>query len=205
MFNFTDQAGSDFDAGLDATKLLNPSVSLYTMLEDKMLAIQALSVNDDEYALVRLEYYVPKAGIGTYQLTVDGLSNFATFGKVRLADATTGEVHLLEEGTELLLAMDELSNNDRFSLLIERGRVTGIDEPATTPLWGYGTTVRQHIYHPAQSGAAKVMIYGMDGKTVFDQTVSFVQGRGTIAADLLPQQLYILHVGGVSRKFIVRH
>lgn len=173
-------------------------LAFYSMLGDEKYAQQALPLSASE---VSLGFDLDVAG--SYQLQVVSSSGLET--QPTLIDYFTGRSYPLEEGLSVPFdVVDITKDNRRFSISFDAGNVLSTTSQAIEPsftLWGNEQTL--YIQHH-ESGIKEVLIYTMEGKVLYRESVQFDGNVQAIAAELSSHHHYVLSVGGQRVKFTIR-
>ncbi|MEQ8471446.1 MAG: FG-GAP repeat protein [Marinoscillum sp.] len=189
------------ELGYDVNKLLNPSISFYTLMENQELAIQSLPTFTGETIEIDLGLSVIETG--TYNLSLSSLEGFNESMSITIVDNLLNQTYDLDLETSIELEVNELASTNRFTLVLSAKAVLG-SMNLRDGLSIYGSQTGLTVDFPGASSQETVIIHMLDGKVVYNQTAAFANGRASIQSNLHADQVYVLRVGGKSVKFILK-
>lgn len=198
LIEFDESASVSIDVGYDAIKFMNPGLSFYSMVEKNALAIQTLPLSEDRIE-IPIGYYVQTSG--TYTISTPELAVFSGM-EVVLIDVENDLEYMLTQDQSIDLFLTEGKNDSQLVLAIQPVSPLAISKELADFTIQYNDDEIKIEY---ASGIANesISIYTMSGKTVFNEVVDFSSGSAVIEKKLQTNQVYILRIGGKSKKFVI--
>ena len=185
-----DDASCDYEASRDASKFFSAEVpQIYTILSgNDYLAINERPEMD---GVVRLGVYSPAAGEASISMSrIDGTAI--------LRDLLTGEICELGENDSYRFHIEKAGNVDyRFEIILRAPAATGIESVNAES--NVRILVENNIISISGGEGRQIVITSTDGKVFVNDTAN-----SSNITYSLPAGLYIVKVGGVSTKCIIK-
>lgn len=200
LIKFREGATAGQELGYDVNKLMNPSISLYSMMEGNELAIQSLPVYADQTFEIDLGFSVAEPGQFSLSLTdVEGISNQS----VHFRDNLTNEVYSLNQHTAIEIDINELASTNRFTLILGLKELLHA-KPQLDGISVIGNPAGLTLNYPGASDSECVIIYDLEGRVIYEDVLSFDQGSASLQANLKTKKIYVIKAGSESAKFILK-
>jgi hypothetical protein len=203
IIGFTESASMAIDYGLDARKFVGgENLSFFSMGENERLAIQGLPFNESTEEMVT-DLGMDLPGTGEFQIKVERIQGFDEYSSVVLRDNTTGDLYELSADKIITFQeQNELIDNKRFQLIVKNEKASlAVQKPKSFQFYGNenGLTLLYDF-----SDKAQVSIYTLTGQLVYDELIPFESSQARIYPSIQKQSVYILRVGDMMAKFIIR-
>ena len=191
---FKPEASGGFDLNMDAHKLMNPALSLYTSTTDGIgMAYNSLPMFD-ETTIVPL--YVKSELAGNFTLTFGDVNTFDEGITVYLKDNYLGEIIPIGEGMQYPFSIDgnAASQTERFEIVFAPSAVTAVSTgrdafaASVVPNPGNGQNLNILLKNPVAS-STRIIITDMLGKVILDEQYSG-QGNSIRLQTDLPNGVY---------------
>jgi hypothetical protein len=172
---FKPEASGEFDLNMDAHKLMNPALSIYTSTTDGIgMAYNSLPVIN-ETTIVPL--HVKSEMAGSFTLTFGDVNTFDAGITLFLKDNYLGEIIPIQEGMQYPFAIDgnAASQTDRFEIVFATSAVTAVNtgkdrfSACVVPNPGNGQNLGILLKN-AGATSSRVIITDMLGKVISDET-----------------------------------
>jgi len=202
LIGLVSNASDQVDFALDAHKFSDESaLSFYSFIEDEKFAIQAIPLLETQPKEIQLGFDAKRSG--AYEISVGQFDGFNDSQIATLIDNQTGEKHLLAQGTTLQFTSEVVIASQRFSLLLSPAAVlSALDTDNNIKI--SGTENNLSILFSSDK-LEDVVIYSMDGRVLFSNTVQFTKDKALIRpSSLLRNQVYVLRVSNKSLKFLIK-
>jgi hypothetical protein len=201
---YTPQGTKDYDNGIDGKALLDGTITLYSVIDDYSLAIQARP-DFDSADVVALGFKTATAGDFKISLDhVDGL--FLGAGqKIFLKDKTTGSLHNLSLN-DYSFTSETGTFNNRFELVYTDGAL-GVDVPAvaTKDVIVYRDLKQVKVQSPEE--IESVSVYDMVGKLIYEKknigSAEFSTSDLNTAQQVLIVKVSLANTQVVSKKIMM--
>ncbi|MFT7031308.1 MAG: hypothetical protein ACJA2C_002709 [Marinoscillum sp.] len=203
IVGFTENATTAIDYGLDAKKFSgDENLSFFTLIDNDRMAIQGLPVlNDNEEKVIDLGMDLSNAG--EYRIAVERFEGFEETISVLLRDNASGLGHELSADKTITFQAESAEvPSDRFQLIVSN-TMTNLALPKIRRLQFYGSVDGLTLLYDS-TDKAQVSIYTLAGQLVFDEHVIFESSQAKIYPSIQRESVYILRVGDMMAKFIVR-
>lgn len=164
IIGYTDEATLDYDKGLDGEAMMDGTTGLYSIADDKKLAIQARP-QFEEGDTVPLGFKTATAG--TYTLALNSMDGLFALGQdIFIKDMLTGTIHNFSNGG-YTFTTDAGTFENRF-VIIYNDTTMGTDLPTAenkTVVYSNDNKVKVK----SQEEIISVTIYDLTGRTIFEQ------------------------------------
>lgn len=164
LIGYSQVATNGYDTGIDGEAIMDGTVTLYTIADNKKLAIQGrdgFEAND----IVKIGFKTSMQG--TYSLSLDHMDGiFASGQHVFIKDKKTGLVHNLNQGGPYSFTSAAGTFEDRFEIVYSDAM--GIDNPSL-PKKVIVYSNNQQIKIQSQEQIEAVAAYDLAGRLIFQQ------------------------------------
>ncbi|MGB0523573.1 MAG: lamin tail domain-containing protein, partial [Flammeovirgaceae bacterium] len=208
LIGFMEDAENSKDK-YDANKFKGHAhLSMYSLMEDKKLAIQGLPLlEDDQLGATRMVPIGIEVGLaGQYTFSINMLKNVPAAYDVLFYDALANTWTDLRAHSYTVPIKNTGEYNDRFSLHLVGNRVTSLptDQPAAG-IHVYAFESAVYIAPTAQvKGGIQVVITDLMGRTILDQAFSALSTKEKISLAAYPQGIYLVKVVAEEGKVVKR-
>ncbi|NLR91758.1 choice-of-anchor Q domain-containing protein, partial [Flammeovirga agarivorans] len=193
LVGFADTATQGFDQGFDAYKHDgNNGVRLYSkMNEEAEMAINYLPFNDGE---VTIPLFIDVNEKEEYSLTFSDLKALGDYYVV-LEDKEFNTFTELSEDDVYSFISDEVSNSNRFNLIISKSKViTSVDDVTSSiQLQVTPNAVTVKSDYITQNGG-EILIYNELGSVLLQEELDRGNASSTVAYQFSKQRIYIIHI-----------
>jgi hypothetical protein len=124
LFQFVEGSAVGYELDKDASKIMNPSLSVYTVVGNDVLAINAMPF-EGEQMVVKLGYSTENQGIHGFQF--DGLNILNGVDKVYLKDNYNNTIQLITSSDTYAFSTQKGRFDDRFEIIFTN-QVTNVQE-----------------------------------------------------------------------------
>lgn len=199
-----DDATLGEDYSLDAKKRSgNEFISFYSLIDDNEYAIQSIPHASITDMSVNLGFKLTEPG--SYSIEVTSFENINNELSIYLINNLTNEHHALSEGTVIPFTIDEGNTfNSMYSIYISESDLITALEDNISDIKVYCSNNDIHIESKILNGFQEVQIITLAGKSVFEERVNFIHGKGIMRTQIENNGIYILRVVNESIKFIKR-
>lgn len=198
VVGFSEKATMAKDWGLDAEKFRDEEAfAFYSMQEEKEYAIQFVPLVEGNVS-IPLGFNIAESG--TYQFAVEEQENINY--QLSVFDGSTGNTHDLSANEPMSFYADKGMDNLRFSLILNNEVLGAVEAESDIAIYG---NTHSLIIKNNQKTTEEVVIYTMDGRLHYNETVDFANSLVSLHVHLNPNQLYIVQVGNVKKKFIANY
>ncbi len=163
LFQFVDGSEIGYELDKDASKIMNPSLNVYTVVGSDLLAINAMPF-EGEQVVVKLGYATENQGSHGFQF--DGLGILNGVDKVYLKDNYNNTIQLITTSDTYTFTTEKGRYDDRFEIIFTNS-VTNVDQLLSTK-----TLV---VYPNPVSGDD--FIVNLSGENNYEVVVSDLLGR----------------------------
>jgi hypothetical protein len=168
LFQFVEGSESGYETSLDATKLMNPELNVYTIVGNEKFAINAMP-GTDETMNISLGFTVRNSG--TYGFQFDGINLVNGYNKMYLKDNYNGTITEIT-GNTISFSSESGEFNDRFEIIFTNSLTSVNDLNKNDFVSVYPNPVKTDIITvkvPEKSGSVKILITDAMGRVVSNE------------------------------------
>jgi len=165
LFQFVEGSESGYETSLDASKLMNPDLNVYTMVGNEKLAINAMP-GTDETMNIPLGFTVRNSG--TYGFQFDGINLVNGYNKMYLKDNYNGIITEIT-GNTISFYSQSGEFNDRFEIIFTNALTSVNDLNKNDFVSVYPNPVKSDnitVRVPEKSGSVKIVVTDVMGRVV---------------------------------------
>ena len=205
MMGYIEGATNNFDYQYDGASFTTNEIDIYTVLENKELAIQGRGLPFNNSDIIPLGYRVTNAGMYAITLSeTDGL--FKEYGEIYLKDKVTQTLHNLKKGSYEFHAQAGTFNN-RFEIHFREQPLENnpIAHENNLVIFGANKALNVNSY---ESNIQSVELFDLVGKRIFSASElnveSYVSPSITAASPLLIARVTLVNNQVVTKKVILK-
>ncbi|MFD0863483.1 lamin tail domain-containing protein [Sungkyunkwania multivorans] len=193
LIGFTDEATFGQDRGYDGKRFAGGFVSLYSIIENEIFAIQSRPSLAEE-DIVPIGFSSLMDGQSNFSIQIDQIQGTKLEGyEVLLKDGLTNVLHDLRQGS---YQFEDVTGtfNDRFELIFRKATSLGLNnvEEKQRSLVITSTEKKTSIFFTDQSLISRIEIYDLLGRNVVDEY--FDIGKEKVSVRLNEGRIYIVKV-----------
>jgi len=202
LIGYTEEGTLEYDNGLDGESILDGGVVLYSIADNKKLAIQARPAFTDADE-VQLGFKTQSAG--TFEFSLGGFDGLFEEGQnIYIEDNVTGSIHNLKDGNYSFTSEAGIFE-DRFKVIFSE--TLGTDNPAINEAGLALYSGNRQLNIKSGEIIESVVIYDLHGRIVFNEKninrSEFTSGPLTTTNQMVVVNITLANNRVISKKVII--
>lgn len=201
IIGFDESATLGQDFGMDAEKFSgNELITFYSKQNDHHYAIQALPLLASEEVSIELGMSLAEAGNYQIKLKENSLNNDRI---ILLLDKQANQIIDLEMVSDYSFFTKNVNKSERFELMVAPKTITSLTPAQANDF--IITTKSNGIQISADLvGSKSFSVFTIDGRTIHNGEIMFQDGQAIADVKLIPNQLYVIRLSGISKKLVIK-